>query len=267
MKTYIVDSFTDKAFAGNPAGVCLLEHPISSDIMLSIAGELGFSETAFLSKKGRDNTYSIRFFSPKREIPLCGHATLASSHVIFRNTDHSKIHFINMNGLHLFAEKKGESIMMEFPSYKTIPSRAPESLLHALGIEDVVSVEFNVETQILLLEITETEILSNLTPDFVALEKSHSGINGVVVTAGSQDGEFDFHSRYFWPWSGTNEDPVTGGTHTFLTPYWGKKLGKKKMRAFQSSKRGGFMNVEIANNDNVRISGQAVIIFEGTLFL
>jgi predicted PhzF superfamily epimerase YddE/YHI9 len=115
-----------------------------------------------------------------------------------------------------------------------------------------------------LLELASPDEVAGLEPDFTALLRSHHSINGVLVTAASGSGEYDFHSRYFWPWSGTNEDPVTGGTHTFLAKYWSSRLGKTKMRSFQASKRTGFMDVELKEG-KLQIQGQAVIIFEGRL--
>ena len=153
---------------------------------------------------------------------------------------------------------------MEFPVYETRPAAAPPALLAALGIEAVKNSVYNEETKILLLEIADPEELAHLDPDFAALLRSHNSINGVLVTTPSEGDGYDFHSRYFWPWSGTNEDPVTGGTHTFLAKYWASRLGKTKMKSFQSSKRTGFMDVELVDG-KLQIQGQAVIVFEGRL--
>lgn len=235
--------------------------------MLSIAKELNFSETAFIKKLDSVNQYSIRFFSPKMEIPLCGHATLASSKVIFEETEREEIYFINIQNLDLHIQKSGDQIIMRFPVYETKPAEAPKPLLDALGIEEIRNSEYNKETNIILLEIEDKEILANLSPDFEALYRSHDSINGVLVTAPSNNDEYDFYSRYFWPWSGTNEDPVTGGTHTFLAKYWNKRLNKTKMKSFQCSARTGFMDVEIVDDTTMLIKSQAVIIFEGNLLL
>jgi PhzF family phenazine biosynthesis protein len=241
IETFIVDAFTDQPFKGNPAGVCILQDDLDDNRMLSIANELGFSETAYVRKSVGDNKYSIRYFSPKKEIPLCGHATLASSKVLFeKDASLNKIHFVNIQNLDLIIRKDGDMISMEFPLYDTVPAEVPKELLHALGLKTIVNSEYNRETNILLLEIDNGEILKNLKPDFEALYRSHNSINGVLVTSRSSSENFDFESRYFWPWAGTNEDPVTGGTHTFLTNYWSKRLGKMKMNAFQSSVRSGF---------------------------
>lgn len=267
IKTYIVDSFTDEPFKGNPAGVCLMETPVEPDSMLLIAKELGFSETAFIRQKEKDK-FEIKFFSPVMEIPLCGHATLASSRVVFeRNTEVKKVSFINIQGIELEVEQEEEEIVMKFPLYTTEKVEAPEPLLNALGISSIENAEFNRETNILLIEIDDNEKLRSLQPDFEALKKSHNSINGVLVTCKSDQAEFDFESRYFWPWSGTNEDPVTGGTHTFLTPYWSKRLNKKKMNSYQCSERTGQMEVEIQDEKWFTIKSDARIVFEGNLRL
>ncbi len=263
MKTFIVDSFTDEAFKGNPAGVCLLDSPLPDGLMLKIAQELGLSETAFVNSIENSKALSIRYFSPKMEIPLCGHATLASAKVIFETVGDKKVEFKNIQDLTLAVESIDDCILMRFPVYETIPADAPEELLEALGLTTIINAAYNEETKILLLEIDSTEMLSGLSPDFESLYRSHNSINGVLVTAKARD-TFDFHSRYFWPWSGTNEDPVTGGTHTFLAKYWSERLGKTRMRSFQSSDRSGFMGVELDNGE-LLIEGGAVIVFRGEL--
>ena len=175
------------------------------------------------------------------------------------------IHFENIQGLDLIINKYGKIIEMEFPIYDTIPQNAPEELLKALGIKEVLNSAFNKETNILLLEIESSLVLKNLSPDFEKLKNSHNSINGVLVTATSQRDGFDFESRYFWPWSGTNEDPVTGGTHTFLSKYWSTRLNKKKMKSYQCSERTGFMEVELINDKALKISSEAQIILKGEL--
>ncbi|MCB1034213.1 MAG: PhzF family phenazine biosynthesis isomerase [Acidobacteria bacterium] len=264
MKTFIVDSFTDKPFRGNPAGVCLPQQALSDDLMLSIAQELNLSETAFIMPKGEKHHFGIRYFSPKMEIALCGHATLASARVAFSLFGSEEAHFFTAAGIDLKVEASAEGISMVFPVYETRPASAPPALLAALGIGSVTNSVFNQETRILMLEIEDTGALADLQPDYSALYASHDAINGVLVTAQSHADAYDFHSRYFWPWSGTNEDPVTGGTHTFLAKYWSERLGKTKMRSYQSSKRSGFMEVELVD-DQVVIRSQAIIVLEGMM--
>lgn len=264
MKTYFVDAFTTEPFKGNPAGVCFTDNEISSNKMLGIAREIGFSETAFISKIDTGNTYSIRYFSPKKEIPLCGHATLASAKVIFENSQESAITFITGENLELPIKRSEEYIIMEFPVYNTTPMETPEPVLHALGLKEVVNTTYSHKNEIILLEITDPEILVSLKPDFNALVKSYENIKGVLVTSPSVAGQYDYHYRYFWPWAGTDEDPATGGVQTFLAKYWSVKLNKTTMKAFQSSQRTGFMTVELTNN-KVLIHGTAVIVLEGNL--
>jgi len=249
IETYIVDSFTNTPFKGNPAGVCMLNQELTNIQMQSIAKELGLSETAFIIQIDKPNKYSIRYFSPIMEIPLCGHATLASSKVLFEiNPKINDIHFKNIQNLDLMIKKSKDKIEMEFPIYDTVPQNVPEELLNALGINKISNSEYNKETNILLLEIESCKQLKNLSPDFEKLKRSHNSINGVLITAISDQKNYDFESRYFWPWSGTNEDPVTGGTHTFLAKYWSTRLNKKKMNSYQCSERTGFMEVELIYN-------------------
>lgn len=265
--TYTVDSFTDTVFKGNPAGVCLLNDPLSDTVMLSIAQELNLSETAFVQPL-EDKKYAIRYFSPVMEIPLCGHATLAASKILFdANSEFQHIHFVTGQNIDLNICLDGEQIVMEFPIYDTHTASAPDALISALGVSKVNEVSFNKETNILILEISSSEELGALKPDFTALRVSHDHINGVLVTAPSNKHGYDFESRYFWPWSGSNEDPVTGATHTFLAKYWGNKLGKTIMKSYQCSQRGGFMELELITEESMTIKSQAKKVFEGKLFL
>lgn len=263
MKTFIVDSFTNEMFKGNPAGVCIVSKAISEAKMQAIATELNLSETAFIQKKS-ENNYSIRYFSPIMEIPLCGHATLASAKVLFENYQLNEIRFTTIQNIELVTQKIDTKISMVFPVYDTEKTTVSSELIQALGLSEINNCVYNKETNIILLEISSTSILKNLTPNFEALVKTHNSINGVLVTAPASDG-YDFHSRYFWPWSGSNEDPVTGATHTFLTKYWSKKLNKTVLKSFQASKRTGFMEVELLKNNELLIKGEAIIVFKGTL--
>jgi len=266
IETYIVDSFTDAAFKGNPAGVCILQSALTEGQTQTIAMELGLSETAFIVPQG--NNFAIRYFSPKMEIPLCGHATLASAKILFhKDPNCSQIVFRTIENLELTVHTDTTLIEMEFPVYNTVPQDTPSTLLAALGIPAIKNSEYNAETNILLLEIEDAILLRNLNPDFEQLKSSHNTINGVLVTAPSKEDQFDFESRYFWPWSGTNEDPVTGGTHTFLAKYWSTRLGKNKMQSFQCSERSGFMEVELIGEEKMKIRSQAQIILKGELYI
>lgn len=264
MRSYIVDSFTKEPFKGNPAGVCFVDEAINEESMLKIAKEFGLSETAFVQRTSAADTYKIRYFSPKKEIPLCGHATLASAKIIFKNTGEQEIHFITTEDLDLLVRKRNEEIIMEFPVYTTTAISVPPAVLGALGLSEVTNTAFSAKNKIILLEISDADLLAALKPDFNALINSYGNINGILVTAPSTNADYDFQYRYFWPWAGTNEDPVTGGVQTFLAKYWSEKLNRKKMKAFQSSGRTGYMSVEL-QGEKVLVIGDAVIIFEGEL--
>ncbi|MEP6628420.1 MAG: PhzF family phenazine biosynthesis isomerase [Ginsengibacter sp.] len=264
IKTFIVDSFTTERFKGNPAGVCILDDDITENSMLSIARELGLSETAFIKRLSGDKSFSIKYFSPKMEMPLCGHATLAAAKVLFNASDSDEIHFTTIEDLDLLIKRKNEVITMDFPVYNTQAVIVPSIMLDALGIKEVINTAFCPKNRDIILEVKNSDILAVLNPDFNALINSYSNITGVVVTARSSKRDYDYEYRYFWPWAGTNEDPVTGGVQTFLAKYWSEKLDKIKMKAFQSSGRTGYMAVEL-QNDKVLISSQAIITFVGTL--
>lgn len=267
IETYIVDSFTDTKFKGNPAGVCVLKEELPEQSMLTIAKELGLSETAFIQRISNE-VYSIRFFSPKIEIPLCGHATLAAAKIVCSKLlQCSKAIFINIQGIELLITANGESLTMEFPVYETSPVDSNPDMIKALGVSKTLHSAYNKELNMILLEIGDSKELRNLKPDIAALIKSHSSIKGVLVTALSKEDDVDFESRYFWPWSGTDEDPVTGGTHTFLAKYWSDKTGKRKMVSFQCSERTGRMEVELLDSGKLNITSQARIILEGSLNL
>lgn len=264
MKAYIVDAFANEVFKGNPAAVCLDESGLPVAVMRSIAQEFNLSETAFVRASASPDRFSIRFFSPKREIPLCGHATLASARVVLGLTGRSAVTFVNVEGTELCVQVIGDLLEMTLPAYETMPTDAPAALVTALGLSSVVNSEYNPQTSILLIEIESVTELAALRPDFAALLRSHDSINGVLVTARCDSGEHDFHLRYFWPWSGSDEDPVTGGIQTFLAGYWAKRIGKRHMRSFQSSRRGGSLEVEL-HTDCVKILAPACVVFEGAL--
>ncbi|WP_400193952.1 PhzF family phenazine biosynthesis protein [Hymenobacter sp. B81] len=266
MKTFFVDSFTTTRFAGNPAAVCLPEHELSAATMQHVAAEIGFSETAFLRPDATRESYRIRFFTPKQEIPLCGHATLAAAKVLFDATGLPRVVFVNSAGVELLCEQVHGSIRMRFPVYETEPMAVPAAVLRALGLAHCLHARYSPRNNIILLEIDSAAELAGLQPDFAALLRAYHGINGVLVTACADAPPYDFHYRYFWPWAGTNEDPVTGGVQTFLTKYWADKLQRHQLRAFQSSARTGHMRTELLP-DGVGIYGEAVTVLAGTFYL
>lgn len=264
MKTYFIDSFTSQKFKGNPAAVCFTDQDLDNSAMQAIATEIGFSETAFVKHLSGEK-YAIRFFTPKQEIPLCGHATLAASKILFDTTNLEALTFFNVEEVALNIGKSGSKIVMQFPVYETDAIEVPQALLAALGINETLNTRFSPKNKIILIEIADAVQLAKLQPNFPELVKSYQGINGVLVTAPSKNPDFDFEYRYFWPWAGTNEDPVTGGVQTFLTKYWASKLGKTRLRVFQSSQRSGVMQTEL-QEDKVLIYGEAVKVLEGVFF-
>lgn len=266
MNFFIVDAFTDAAFKGNPAAVYLIDKFPSEEKMLNIAFEMGYSETAFVVHRN-ENNYDIRYFSPAEEIPLCGHATMASSKVLFRlNEALTKIEFTTIRGEQLLIQKTGDQIQMEFPIYNLNEIECKEEIVKALNINEsqVLSSSYNEETNITMLEIDQFKTVFEMEPDFNELLIALENLAGVLVTAkGDEKTTFDFCSRFFWPASGIDEDPVTGGTHTFMSKFWADKLSKNVLNSFQASKRTGFMEVEILKSNRLLMRSKAVILMEG----
>ncbi|WP_163515897.1 PhzF family phenazine biosynthesis protein [Gelidibacter japonicus] len=266
IKTYIIDAFTEELFKGNQAAVCFLENVLDETTMLNIAREYGFSETAFVIKQNT-GSFSIRYFSPKKEIPLCGHATLASSKAIF--TEYKGLYHITFHthiGDTLKISQTNGKIEMKFPLHQTETTEFNDEIRKALGINEILNSRYNSFHNMLLLELESSKELENLMPDFSVLRHIETTISGVLVTAKSIRQNFDYEYRYFFPWSGADEDPVTGGVQSFLAKYWSDKLNKDKMNAFQCSKRSGSMEVELKEK-SVLIRSNAVIFTTGTIYL
>ncbi len=264
IQIFIVDSFTDKPFQGNPAGVCLLEESTTEEMMQSIANELNLSETVFLLPT-ESNQYRLRYFSPIVEVDFCGHATLAASKVIFEKFNDETVEFITHKGLQLTATLENEAINMSFPLYQTTEYTPNKKLLDAFGLEDEVSTRFSKDLDMLIIEVKDKQTLLNINPDFQKAIESSDSIKEVVITTKSEDKDYDFYSRCFCPWIGINEDPVTGAAHSVLAKYWGDILNKKAMSAFQLSKRGGYLNLNIVSDNVLEVRSNAKIVFRGEL--
>jgi PhzF family phenazine biosynthesis protein len=258
MKIYQVDAFTDKPFKGNPAGVCILESEPTNKWMQDIACEMNLAETAFLLPM--NDGYSLRWFTPNSEIDLCGHATLASAHILLEKgytSEDQEVNFYTKSGL-LTAKSQDGWIQLNFPATPEKEDEAPLELIEALNIEPLY-VGKNIFDYI--IEVKTEEMVKNIKPDFTMLMKVD--MRGVIVTARSK--EFDFVSRFFAPEIGVFEDPVTGSSHCCLGPYWRDRLGKDEFIAYQSSSRGGVLRVQVVG-DRVCISGKAVTVLEGDIF-
>ncbi len=254
-----VDSFTEKPFAGNPAGVCILPGPRDETWMQNVAREMNLSETAFLYR-GRDG-YELRWFTPAAEVELCGHATLASAHILWETGDlapKKEARFQTKSGL-LTAARRSDLIELDFPAKPEEKAEAPEGLIEALGVEPryIGGNAFDY-----LVEVESQEIVRDAAPDFARLKKIRA--RGVMITAAASSAGFDFVSRFFAPAVGIDEDPVTGSAHCCLGPYWGAKLGLTEFKAYQASARGGIVRVRLAG-DRVILGGHAVTILRGEL--
>lgn len=255
-----VDAFTSELFKGNPAAVCVLQEPADPVWMQNVAREMNLSETAFVSP--REDGYGLRWFTPEAEVELCGHATLSSAHVLWQAgyvSQGEKIRFHSLSGK-LVASRHKEWIELDFPSATVIPGDISEEILAALGPVPEIILRSGDKW---LLEYADENDIYTMKPDFIAL-KQRSG-RGLIVTARSEKPGIDFISRYFAPWIGVNEDPVTGSSHTILGPYWGQKLRKSHLVAWQASARGGLLKIRVSG-ERTYISGQAVTVFSGQLF-
>jgi PhzF family phenazine biosynthesis protein len=257
---YQVDAFTDLPFKGNPAGVMLVSKETSGGWMQNMALEMNLSETAFMVPK--EGSFDIRYFTPSVEVPLCGHATLASAHILFSEgmVEPGGSVILNAKGGKLVIRKEGDWIIMNFPVYSLSPVEVPAGFHESVGFNPVECWESD-DDWIIAIARTEKEIYS-ARPDFTAL--TGKGMGHLMITALSTEENTDFVVRCFAPRSGINEDPVTGSAHCALTPLWYKKTGKKEMNSYQVSDRTGRLRVKLAD-DRVEISGQAVTVFKATL--
>jgi PhzF family phenazine biosynthesis protein len=258
---YLVDAFATEPFAGNPAGVCPLEKEMPSAWMQSVAGEMNQAETAFLVPN--EDGHLLRWFTPTTEVELCGHATLASAHILWstgRLPIESQCRFETLSGTLPACQIGGGRIELDFPVEEAVEIDSPPDLCTALGIgSEPIAIGQN--RMDYLIEIETEHELRSLRPDMGLLAAFPT--RGAIVTCRSLDG-YDFVSRYFAPAFGVPEDAVTGSAHCCLGPYWASKLGKNSLRAFQASKRGGSLEVEVAG-DRVMLRGHAVTTLEGAL--
>ena len=254
-----VDAFTNKPFAGNPAGVCILPTAAERSWMLDVAREMNLAETAFLVP--RKDGYDLRWFTPAVEVDLCGHATLASAHVLWedgllKKTDQARFH--TKSGL-LTADRRDPWIELDFPSTPATAAPTPPGLVEALGVKPTFVGRSKFDY---LVEVDGEATVRSLTPNLDGLARVDA--RGVIVTSRTEEREYDFVSRFFAPQSGVPEDPVTGSAHCALMPYWSAKLGKQSLVAYQASERGGTLRLRL-EGDRVRIGGQAVTVLRGEL--
>ncbi|MDR3437075.1 PhzF family phenazine biosynthesis protein [Telmatospirillum sp.] len=254
---YQIDAFTDRLFAGNPAAVCLLDHWLADATLLSIAAENNLSETAFLVRQGED--YALRWFTPTVEVDLCGHATLASAHLILDRLEPGRgsVAFHTQKAGVLTVSRRDGWLSMDFPARPPKPTLHLPQLAEALGREPFCVLK----ARDLMAVFDSPEDVVQLTPDFAAIAALDCW--AVIATAPGRDG-IDFVSRFFAPGHGVPEDPVTGSAHCTLVPYWAKRLGKTDLLARQVSARGGTLHCQLAG-DRVILAGQAILYLEGRI--
>ena len=254
-----VDAFTDQPFAGNPAAVCVLAEPASEVWMQQVAREMNLSETAFLYPQA--DGFNLRWFTPAAEVDLCGHATLASAHVLWATGQLAldvPARFFSKSGL-LTARRQGEWIEMDFPAEPESPVEPPAQLVDALGLSPIYVGQNRMDY---LVQVDSEETVSRLQPDLNLLQSIPH--RGLIVTAVASRPDFDFVSRFFAPRVGIAEDPVTGSAHCCLGPFWQARLHKNELLAYQSSARGGVVRVRPAG-ERVYLGGQAVTVMRGEL--
>ena len=283
IKYFHVDAFTDEKFKGNPAGVCILDKFISTEEMQQIANELNHSETAFVVKgDDLENRYEcplyvLRWFTPEVEVSLCGHATLAASKVLHDEYGILKdcVTYETKSGL-LYTRKDEKGITMNFPVEQYINAEPSDQLLWYMGISTYERAVYSSQLNKLVIELRSEKELLRLHPDFEKLKRLdlEYDIKGIAVTCKNHNmiespynKSYDFLTRYFNPWFGVDEDPVTGSVHTILAPYWSEILGKKELIAYQASKRGGFIHLNLVDEERVELSGHAVVVMEGEIRL
>jgi PhzF family phenazine biosynthesis protein len=259
VKIYQVDAFTNVPFTGNPAGVCILSQPAEPSWMANVAREMNLSETAFLVPQ--QDGYNLRWFTPAVEVDLCGHATLASAHILWEVgilPSDQIARFYTRSGP-LTARGSGDWIEMDFPVKPETQAEPPSDLEKALGVR-ATYVGKNLFDY--LVEVDSEEIVRELTPDISLL--AALPVRGVIVTSKSSTSEYDFISRFFAPAVGVPEDPVTGSAHCCLAPFWSSRLEKMEMTGYQASARGGIVKVRL-EGERVILSGQAVTVLVGDL--
>jgi len=260
MKYYVVDAFAEKVFEGNPAGVCILDEPLSDELMQKIAMENNLSETAF-ALKDKDE-YGLRWFTPGGEINLCGHATLGTAFIIM-NYIEKELSIIRFKTLsdELTVTKMGTIYEMDFPTIPSVKYPLSTQMIEALG----VTPKETYKNRDLIFLLDSEEAVKNITPDFVKLGKIPEGL-AVFVTAKAKGNKYDYVSRAFWPKLKVNEDPVCGVMHCSLIPFWAERLNKNEMIARQLSSRGGALYCKY-EEDRVKIAGKAILYSIADIFI
>ncbi|PIM72375.1 oxidoreductase [Streptomyces sp. JV178] len=267
MRIRIVDAFTDRPFHGNPAGVLLLDSFPDDTWLQKVALEVNHAETAFAHPlpEGGEAHWALRWFTPVTEVDMCGHATLATAHVLGSTGSHEgPVRFATRSGVLTATPRPDGSLTLDFPTAPLTPVTAPDGLAEALGAEPLTVLDTGPQVGDLLVELADEKTVRDLTPDLRALGR-HSR-RGVIATARAEDPSagHDYVSRCFFPNVGIDEDPVTGSAHTALAPLWSERLGSPTLTGLQASARSGHVRTEI-RGDRTLLSGRAVTVIDGEL--
>ncbi|MEU2736867.1 PhzF family phenazine biosynthesis protein [Streptomyces sp. NPDC007095] len=270
MRIRIVDAFTDRPFTGNPAGVLLLlDHETFPDDsrLQSVALEVNHAETAFAHRlpEGGDADWALRWFTPVAEVAMCGHATLATAHVLRTTGAHTgPVRFATLSGVLIATPHEDGSLTLDFPTAPLTPVEVPDGVAEALGAEPLTTFDTGPNTGDLLIEVADEKTVRGLTPDHRGLARYSE--RGIIATARAEDPAqgYDFVSRCFFPNVGIDEDPVTGSAHTALAPYWSERLGRPGLTGLQASPRSGLVRTEL-RGDRTLLTGHAVTVIEGEL--
>lgn len=257
MKQYVVDAFTDKVFAGNPAAVCVMDKWLSDELMMKITVENNLSETAFCVKEGRN--YHLRWFTPGGEIDLCGHATLATAYVILRfvEPELTQVRFDTLSG-ELIVTKNGELLEMVFPAYDLKPVEVTDAMTEVIGTKPVAAFM----GRDLLCVVDSEDIVRSCAPDMAKVMQ----LDGLLLHVTAKGKDFDCVSRSFAPKCNVPEDPVCGSGHCHIIPYWAKELGKTELTAYQASRRGGVLYTRL-DGDKVILAGKAALFSQAEIYI
>ncbi len=260
IELFQIDSFTSVPFAGNPAAVCILKKDADETWMQNVAAEMNLSETAFVRRVDERN-FLLRWFTPQVEVDLCGHATLASAHILWENdlVDEADAIYFDTRSGKLTCKNIAGKIEMNFPSNPATECHLDDDVVKALGVKPIFTGK---NTFDYIVEVASESEVTGADVNFDLL--SRADVRGVILTSRSDKSEYDFVSRFFAPGAGVNEDPVTGSAHCCLGPYWAPKIGKDVLIGYQASKRGGFVDVQVAD-DRTFLRGKAVTVFRGNL--
>jgi PhzF family phenazine biosynthesis protein len=266
MRIRIVDAFTDRPFAGNPAGVLILDAFPEDDWLQKVAMEVNHAETAFAHPlpKGQEADWALRWFTPAAEVPMCGHATLATAHVLHSAGVHEgPVRFATRSGVLIATPAEDGSITLDFPTAPLTPTEVPDAVAQAVGIDPLAAFDTGPNVGALLVELADEKTVRALAPDHKALGRAG---HGLIATARAEDPArgYDFVSRVFFPTIGIDEDPVTGAAHTALAPFWSERLGRPDLTGLQASARSGRVRTRV-RGERTLLTGRAVTVIDGEL--